>query len=95
MRLLIAEGLRFPNVAEFYYHEIIQPMVALQRRDLELAAAEGDLATPSILQFPQLLEAPMMLATVWHGLFGRFEPLDVEAMVSTYMDCLLRGRNTP
>jgi AcrR family transcriptional regulator len=93
MRLLIAEGLRFPTVAQFYYREIIEPMMALQRRDLALAAAEGKLANPSIVQFPQLLEAPMLLATIWHGLFAPFDPLDVEAMMQTYMDCLFPNQN--
>lgn len=88
MRLLVSEGLRFPNVAEFYYREIIQPMAALQRRDLERAAAAGELAIPSLAEFPQLLEAPMLLAIVWQGLFARFETLDVEKMLRAYIDCL-------
>jgi hypothetical protein len=35
-----------------------------------------------------LLGAPGIIAIVWSGLFDRFEPLDVRAMMRAYFDNL-------
>lgn len=88
MRLLIAEGLRFPSVAEFYFREFIEPMLDRQRCDLAHARDEGDLAVPEIVDFPYLLSAPMMLALIWEGLFSRYRALDLEGMLRVFNDML-------
>jgi hypothetical protein len=42
-----------------------------------------------------LLPAPGIVAIVWSGLFDRFEPLDVRAMMRAHFDALLgSGRGT-
>jgi hypothetical protein len=42
-----------------------------------------------------LLGAPGIIAIVWNGLFDRFEPLDVRALMRAHFDNLLNaGRPT-
>jgi hypothetical protein len=38
-----------------------------------------------------LLGAGAVVAIIWHGLFERFEPLDVRAMIRVYFDHLVLG----
>ena len=46
------------------------------------------------LRFPQLLIAPGIVAIIWSGLFDRFEPLDVRALMRAHLDILF-GEGRP
>ena len=59
------------------------------RAILRRAHERGELKTDALVQFPQLLPAPGIVAVIWSGLFDRFEPLDVRAMMRAHFDALL------
>jgi AcrR family transcriptional regulator len=94
IRLMIAEGPRFPNLAEFYYREVLSRIIAAVRALLARAAARGE-APAGLVDFPQIVAAPGLVAIVWSGLFERFEPLDVRAMMKTHLALLFAPRSTP
>ncbi len=94
IRLMIAEGRRFPNLAEFYYREVLSRIIAAVRALLARAAARGEVPA-SLVDFPQIIAAPGLVAIVWSGLFERFEPLDVRAMMKTHLALLFAPRSTP
>jgi AcrR family transcriptional regulator len=89
MRLIISEGPRFPALAEFYYREVLARVLTAARARLTRAHARGEIPDDTLIRFPQLIGAGFVLAVVWHGLFERFEPLDVAALVRAYFDRLL------
>jgi AcrR family transcriptional regulator len=91
VRLMITEGRRFPKVAEFYYREVLSHIIAAVRAILRRAAARGEVSA-ALVDFPQILVAPGLVAIIWSGLFERFEPLDVRAMMKTHVDLLLAPR---
>lgn len=88
IRLMLAEGRRFPKLAEFYYREVLARVIAAVRALLVKAAARGEVA-PGLVDFPQLIAAPGLIAIIWNGLFERFEPLDARAMMRTHVELLL------
>ena len=88
MRLIISEGPRFPTLAEFYYREVLGPMLKAVRARLQRARERGEIADDALIRFPQLLGAATIMAVVWQGLFDRFEPLDARAMIRAYFDRL-------
>jgi AcrR family transcriptional regulator len=90
VRLMISEGRRFPKLAEFYYREVLSRIIAAVRALLARAAARGEVA-PGLADFPQIMAAPGILAIIWNGLFERFEPLDVRAMMGAHFQRLLGG----
>jgi AcrR family transcriptional regulator len=92
MRLIISEGPRFPTLAEFYYREVLARLIKAVRARLTRALECGEIADDALIRFPQLLGAPAAIAIIWHGLFDRFEPLDVRAMMHAYFDRLLGTR---
>jgi AcrR family transcriptional regulator len=94
IRLMIAEGPRFPKLAEFYYREVLSRIIAAMRAVLARAAARGEVPA-ALVDFPQVVAAPGLIAIVWSGLFERFEPLDVRAMMKTHLDLLLRPGEMP
>lgn len=86
MRLIISEGARFPAVAEFYYRQVLAGTLDAVRARLVRALEAGEIADDALVRFPQLLGAASVMAVVWEGLFGRFDPLDVRAMLRVYFD---------
>jgi AcrR family transcriptional regulator len=95
IRLVISEGPRFPALAEFYYREVLARILAAVRARLARSLDRGEIADDTLIRFPQLLGAASVVAVVWHGLFDRFEPLDVQAMLAAYFDRLFSGTGRP
>jgi len=46
------------------------------------------LRNDALVRFPQLIIAPGMMALVWSGLFDRFAPLDVAALMGAHLDLI-------
>jgi len=90
IRLIITEGPRFPHLAEFYYREVLSRVIQAIRGLLWHALERGELENEAILRFPQLLVAPGLVAIIWSGLFDRFEPLDVRALMHAHLDLLFK-----
>lgn len=89
IRLMIGEGSRFPKLAEFYYREVLGPVMDTLSQLLRRAHQRGEIADETLLRFPQLLAAPGVVAIVWNGLFDRFAPLDVRALMRAHVDLIL------
>ena len=92
IRLILNEGPRFPAIAEFYYHEVIERVLSIIRPILVRAAERGELPNDSLARFPQLIVAPMLVGIMWHAMFDKFEPLDIDAMVRAHINILFAGR---
>jgi len=91
LRLVMTEGPRFPELAEFYYRNVVERAIAAMRALLRRAQARGELVDDTLVRFPQLIVAPGMVAIIWSGLFDRFEPLDVAAMMRANIGVLFKG----
>ncbi|PZA09174.1 TetR family transcriptional regulator [Rhodopseudomonas palustris] len=92
VRLVMAEGTRFPSLAEFHYRNVVEPGIAGIGRILEIGVARGEISVAALARFPQLAIAPVLLSVIWQGLFGRFAPLDVQAMLRTHLDLIFGER---
>src|SRR5436853_5063200 len=90
IRLILNEGPRFPAIADFYYREVIARVLAIVRPILKRAAERGELPSDALARFPQLIVAPMLVGIVWHGLFDKFEHLDVAEMARAHVAILFR-----
>ncbi len=88
LRLIIAEGPRFPKLAEFYYREVIARVVPPVRAMFARAVERGELTSDALARFPQLLISPALMAIIWNSLFERFSPLDVEALMQAHLELL-------
>src|SRR5258707_109652 len=55
---------------------------------LEAAHRRGELRNDALVRLPQLVVAPCMMAIVWSGLFDRFAPLDVAALMRAHLDLI-------
>ncbi len=89
LRLIIAEGPRFPAIAAFYYREVVANGLGRVRGFLQRAGQRGEGRAVLLAEHPQLLFGPMLVALVWDGLFERFEPLDVEGLFAAHRAILI------
>lgn len=89
IRLILTEGPRFPALAEFYYREVLSKIFAAIGQVLQRAVDRGELRHKALIEFPQLLAAPMLVAIMWNSVFGAISPLDAKAMLKAHVDILL------
>jgi AcrR family transcriptional regulator len=94
IRLVIAEGRRFPSLAEFHYREVIERGIGAMRALLSYGIARGEIREERLRDFPQLIVAPALIALIWESTFGRFAPLDVRGMLRTHIDLII-GQEKP
>ena len=92
VRLIVAEGPRFPAIADFYYREVVSKGLVGMRALIELGIARGEIANKNLAQFPQILVAPAMIAVIWQSLFAKHAPLDAIAMFRTHLDLIIGER---
>jgi AcrR family transcriptional regulator len=94
VRLIVAEGPRFPAVADFYYREVVSRGLAGMRALIELGIARGEIKQKSLARFPQILVAPAMIAVIWQSLFSKHAPLDALEMFRVHLDLIFGERST-
>jgi AcrR family transcriptional regulator len=95
LRLLIAESGNFPQVAEIYRREVIQPGLDTIRLVLDRGCASGEFQRTKARDFPQILIAPAIGAVVWMLVVGKRQPLDLDAYFSAHLEFMLRGLKSP
>jgi AcrR family transcriptional regulator len=97
LRLIIAEGPRFPAIAAFYHREVVARGMALMRAVASQAVARGEFSSDAAARFPQLIVAPLLVAVIWDGLFAAIEPLDVDGLLAAHRDLLTAnaGKHAP
>ncbi|MFZ2155902.1 MAG: TetR/AcrR family transcriptional regulator [Bradyrhizobium sp.] len=94
VRLIVAEGPRFPAVADFYYREVVTRGLAGMRALIELGIARGEIRNKNLARFPQILVAPALIAVIWQSLFSRHAPLDAIEMFRVHLDLIFGERRT-
>jgi AcrR family transcriptional regulator len=94
VRLIVAEGPRFPSIADFYYREVVSKGLAGMRAMIELGIARGEIRNASLAKFPQIMVAPALIAVIWQSLFAKHAPLDAIEMFRTHLDLIFGERRT-
>src|ERR1700756_4591641 len=93
VRLIVAEGPRFPAIADFYYREVVSRGLAIMRHLIELGIARGEIRQPQLANYPQIGAPPAMIAVIWKSLFERHAPLDAMAMLRVHLDLIFGERS--
>ncbi|MBR0873100.1 TetR/AcrR family transcriptional regulator [Bradyrhizobium tropiciagri] len=94
IRLIVAEGPRFPAIADFYFREVVSRGMGAMRALIQLAITRGEIRQRELAQFPQLIVAPAIVAVIWQSLFARHAPLDALAMFRVHLDLIFGERRT-
>ncbi|OJH42594.1 TetR/AcrR family transcriptional regulator [Cystobacter ferrugineus] len=88
VRLVMAEGPHFPELAAVYRRVAIEPVLRWVRLIAARASARGELRSDALSRLPMLLVAPAVMAALWNGLYSATEPLDVASVFDTFLELL-------
>jgi AcrR family transcriptional regulator len=94
VRLIMAEGPRFPAIADFYFREVVSRGIAGMRALIELAITRGEIRNKELVRYPQLMIAPALVAVIWQSMFSRHSPLDATEMFRVHLDLIFGERRT-
>ena len=83
LRLIIAEGARFPALAEIHRRLVITPMMEVVNDAIR--SMPGDRFEP-LRRYPHLMGAPIIMASVWNELWGRHDRVDPAGMLIAFLD---------
>ncbi|WP_454017944.1 TetR/AcrR family transcriptional regulator [Azospirillum sp. Marseille-Q6669] len=91
-KLVIAEAGNFPDLARFYYDEVIRRAFALLTAVLERGVARGEFRPVDVESTVRLIVAPMLMSALWRSSFEALEgrPPDVAALLAAHLDALRR-----
>jgi AcrR family transcriptional regulator len=92
-KLIVAEAANFPDLARFYYEEVIKRGMRAMGGLLQRGAAAGEFRSIPVEQFLPLLIGPLLLLAVWKHGFERagVPPLPVDAVLAEHANSLLRA----
>ena len=91
LRLMIAEGPRFPDLVEFYYREVVERGLAAITRVINRGVATGEFRRTAASEAPQAVIGAAIMAAMWRLLFEERHPIDLEAMMRGHCDVVLNG----
>jgi AcrR family transcriptional regulator len=97
-KLVLSEARNFPEVAQFWYEEVVRPGHELFGRVLGRGIERGEFRRVDVKLAVRLALAPLLHVLVWQHSLGHClaEPFDADRYVATHIDTFLHGvANTP
>lgn len=88
MRVIIAEGPRFPAILEIYHRESITRGQGLLRRIIERGVASGEFRASAATALPMVLMAPALMTVVWRLTFNALQPMPLEQFHAAHLAML-------
>jgi AcrR family transcriptional regulator len=95
LRLIIAEGPRFPELGQAYFQQMMTDNVRIIRDVIQLGVERGEFRPEAAEGQARLVHAPAAGALLWAMIFGEHNPLDVEAWMAAHLDLVLTGIRIP
>ncbi|MBU6224861.1 MAG: TetR/AcrR family transcriptional regulator [Burkholderiales bacterium] len=93
-KLVMGEAQNFPDIANFYHAEVIEPGVALIRRILQRGIDSGEFRSIDLDQAVHTVYAPMIFLMMWKnsmGLCSAGLQIDPVRFIEMQVDVLLHG----
>lgn len=96
LRLIVAEGDRFPDLVAFYFEHVLARVTTALARTVDHGIATGAFRADSAVRAqPQLLAAPALMAALWRLLSEAEQPLDAEAYRRAHLAFCLEALRPP
>lgn len=93
-KLVIAEATNFPEIARFYFAEVIAPTQVALQKVIARGIAQGEFAPMDERTAGFLVVAPIVFAMLWQHSFGTVAPagtLDIDQFIEAHIGLLKRG----
>jgi AcrR family transcriptional regulator len=93
-KLVIAEAGNFPDLARFYFDEVVQRGLGLIATILRRGIARGEFRPIDVDRAVFCVIGPMLIAALWKNSlepYGKAAPLNADALARAHLDLLLQG----
>jgi len=98
-KLIMAEAGNFPEVAEFFHTEVIEPNGALIAAVIQRGIRRGEFRAVDVEAMSHLLMAPLVLKAIWAHSFDclceKTSGLDAERILTAHGDAALAALRAP
>ena len=91
LRTIISEGERFPELRRVFYEESLCRGTQVLERLLRRGVARGEFREAPVIDFPRMLIAPTLMASIWRMTFDELDPIDIDAWARAHVDLLMNG----
>ena len=91
MRIMIAEGERFPSLTEFYYREFISNIMQVLEKIIERGVQRGELRDGAATRLPMVVIAPGIMASIWQMTFQPYRPIELNDFLEAHVDLVMHG----
>jgi len=90
-KLIIGEAWRFPDIAQFYYENVVQRMFRVMSAIVRRGVERGEFRDIPLEGLSAVI-APPMMAAIWRTVFAKFAPdaIDVDKLLSVHRDNIRR-----
>lgn len=95
IRIIIAEGPRFPEIPAYYHREMITKGEALLKKVIARGIERGEFRQTPAAEMPIVVVAPAITAAVWRMTFDPVAPLPLDKYRDAHIDVILNGLQTP
>jgi AcrR family transcriptional regulator len=90
IRIIVAEGHRFPAIVEAYHRGSIQRGQQLLRAIVARGVASGEFRASAVTDLPMVLMAPALMRAVWGMTFDALQPVPAQKFREAHL-ALIRG----
>ena len=92
-KLVLAEAGNFPEIAAFYYEEVISRGRGLMKKVLSRGVERGEFAPLDLDYAWRVVMAPVLLGILWKHTFSPYEsqPFDFQRHLKSHLDLLFDG----
>lgn len=94
VRLLIADGQKYPELTRFHLENVIGPGIEALQFLIDRGVERGEFRATALRDYPQLLMAPVLLGVLWRTLFERHRHLDTDKLLETHIELILAAIRT-
>ena len=87
-KLILAESRNFPEIAKFYFEEVVEPGQAVLEAIVARGIASGEFRRVDPRDTGTLLIAPLLLLALWRNSLGHFQPggVDVRRVLDAHLE---------
>jgi AcrR family transcriptional regulator len=91
-KLMISESGNFPELAEFFTHNVVQRARQLYIKVFELGVKNGEFTDCDDEIVARLIMAPLIQAAVWKHSLGQFDhDYDMQAYLDLHIEFIIKG----
>lgn len=93
VKMVVGEGRNFPELAQAWHDEVINPALSAMRARIERAQAAGEVRPGDSRYHAYSLMGPMLLGVIWREVMEPVgaEPVDLEKLAAQHVETVLNG----